>query len=171
MPEIKKPELIRQILYSSYFANYFEKYPEQQEVFIKYAEKGIQMDKQRAVYLLLQLYVDCCGYSKGMRTIAWDGCWAVFEMHAEELGATEGDFPDDDFLEKINPNFTEAIRERYDIAVLYEEEDYLRICMMIVDDSDDEETNSAVCLGIFLLKFMLRAPNPIRHIYYLKNNI
>jgi len=121
------------------------------EAFIYYAEKGSQMDKQRAIYLLIQRYVCYCGVSAGMRTVVWDAAWTIFSEHENEIPFETECFSDFEFLNKINPNYTKEISKEYDIAILYEKEEYFRICMMIVAESDDE-TNSAVCYGISLLE-------------------
>ena len=120
------------------------------EIFAKYAEKGSQMDKQRAIYLLLQCYVDYCGVSPAMRTVVWDAAYAIFDKHEQEIPFETECFSNFEFLNKINPNYTEEVCE-YDIAILRSYKEYFRTCMMVVDENDDE-TNSAVCYGISILE-------------------
>ena len=140
----------KEIPKSHYYKMYFAKNRKKKKLFIQYAEKGSQMDKQRAMYLLLQLYVDNCGISISLRTVAWDACWAIFNKHEKEISFETDSFFDVGFLNKINPNYTEEINERYDIIPLNGYDEYLEICMMIMEENDDE-TNNAVCYGISLL--------------------
>ena len=117
--------------------------------FYRKVRKGYKMDPMRAMQLMTRLYMDSCGISLTMRTLAYDTGWIWFEEylknHPEEK-RWNADTPFMEVMALICEEFTEEEYGKYDIGSI-RTEDKINIAAEMIEDVD-EETAVALCWAI-----------------------
>lgn len=118
--------------------------------FKKYAKKARNITPEKALDILIEIYINACGSSLGERTVAkyatdfW--IWRYKEEHPE--------LPEKMSFRDVMELRSEEYREyKQDIdkytCGCVDPQEILRITVEMLDDYEDENTRIALCSGIF----------------------
>lgn len=117
----------------------------------KLAKRGEQHDIMDALRLLTEAYINMCGISAGYRTLAyysaesWQEKLAWQDLPLSELARKNGLT---EFMPYIVSEYDPEIYDKYDIAVM-DNEELLACCQQIVDEEDfDDPTTEVLCWGL-----------------------
>jgi tetratricopeptide (TPR) repeat protein len=146
-----------QIIHSSCLMDYFKRHPNKLKAFIRGVAEGKQMDKHRIMYLLIERYMEFCGFSLGYRTVVYDMGWAVFNQYVKEGKSNfTGKESFCTVMGTINPNYTSEYDE-YDIAIISKKSN-VEYAMVLYEETGDKEMRAVLCYGLFSL--MLQSVSP-----------
>jgi hypothetical protein len=139
-----------QIINCCCLADYFNRRPEMLDTFIRYVNRGREMDKLYVMSLLIDQYMGYCHVSLGYRTVVYDMGWAVFNEYVKE--GTNDFTGDESFCEvmgKINPAYTSEYDE-CDVWFLSNEKT-IEYAMNLYEETRDDVMISVLSYGLFLL--------------------
>lgn len=115
----------------------------------EYAKRSEEITPQRALDMLIDIYIDNCGISSGERTLAdyASGYWR------EKLSETMPQISECEYFEDVMELLSERFRAnkeevtKYDIDFL-SDEGLQELCKEFIEFSNDDEANIAVCAGV-----------------------
>ena len=123
---------------------------------MEYASRAEEITPQRALDMLIDIYIDNCGISSGERTLA---DYAA-EYWREKLSETMPQVADCEYFEDVMELLSEKFRAnreeitKYDIVFL-SDEGLQEVCKEFIEFSNDEVANTVVCAGVvdFIKKY------------------
>ena len=123
---------------------------------IEYANRAEEIIPQRALDILIDIYIDNCGISASERSLAD----YASEYWREKLSETMPQVSEcqcfEDVMELLSERFRANREEitKYDIVFL-SDEGLQEVCKEFIEFSNDEEANIAVCAGVvdFIKKY------------------
>ncbi|MBJ2183490.1 MAG: hypothetical protein JFR38_03150 [Muribaculaceae bacterium] len=123
---------------------------------IEYANRAEEITPQRALDILIDIYIDNCGISAGERSLAD----YASEYWREKLSETMPQVAECDYFEDVMDLLSERFRAnreeitKYDIDFL-SDEGLQEVCKEFIEFSNNEEANTAVCAGVvdFIKKY------------------
>ena len=123
---------------------------------MEYASRAEEITPQRALDMLIDIYIDNCGISSGERTLA---DYAA-EYWREKLSETMPQVAECDYFEDVMELLSEKFRAnreeitKYDIVFL-SDEGLQEVCKEFIEFSNDEVANTVVCAGVvdFIKKY------------------
>ena len=141
---------------------YFKRHRQHLETFAKYIEKGKQMDKNRILYKLSDLYLS--GFFPNVSTpeadfeVEADFAYSCITAVFEQLSANVGEYREKtknygEILHNLNPKFPadidsyQVVNEDAFLSFL----EYFQFCFetLIPEHKDDEEMCIAACTGLY----------------------
>jgi tetratricopeptide (TPR) repeat protein len=141
-----------QIIDCCYLANYFNRHHEKLNAFIQHVSEGIQMDKLRIMYLLIEYYMEFCGISLSYRTIVYNMGEIVFGEYVKEENSK---FTGEEFFYEIraiiNPNYTSEY-DKYDITYICKTK-IVEYAMDLYEEINDSEMRAVLCYGLFRVMY------------------
>lgn len=123
---------------------------------MEYASRAEEITPQRALDMLIDIYIDNCGISSGERTLA---DYAA-EYWREKLSETMPQVAECEYFEDVMELLSEKFRAnreeitKYDIVFL-SDEGLQEVCKEFIEFSNDEVANTVVCAGVvdFIKKY------------------
>lgn len=116
---------------------------------MEYASRAEEITPQRALSMLIDIYIDNCGISSGERTLAdyASGYWC--EKLSETMPQVAGCDCFEDVMELLSERFRANREEitKYDID-FFSDEGLNEVCKEFIEFSNDDEANIAVCAGV-----------------------
>lgn len=123
---------------------------------MEYASRAEEITPQRALDMLIDIYIDNCGISSGERTLAEYAA----EYWREKLSETMPQVAECEYFEDVMELLSEKFRAnreeitKYDIVFL-SDEGLQEVCKEFIEFSNDEVANTVVCAGVvdFIKKY------------------
>lgn len=124
--------------------------------FEEYCLRSDEVDAGEALDRLIEIYIDACGISLGERTVAFNAAYYWIWKYRKENPALTFNMDFRTVMELRSEEYRKYKEDidKYGVSGM-DPVELLRICNLMLDDYDDEETLIALCRGIlFVLKLV-----------------